>query len=304
MSLKKYGRFIGVLVLALLIVCTPLCAAAETVTVLCRSEESVGIGRSIDVILSVESDAKLKAIQFVVKYDNDSLSFSSVSSEKSGEFENSDQNGEAMIIALFDEPVGKGDILTVKFTAKTGRSSSSQVLCFEPVQAVDGDANDLPLSMTDEVSFSVVKKSEASSDSIHSESNETASVNNSVSENKTSVSKAAKGSSEKSQSQNVKDTLSKDKSKTESSHNSQEEGQTNPSESDSGAASITQYGERRQFGVITDSDNAASYIFLGVGISVCAAVMLFAVYRIGQLSIRKTDSERIFLNDENVDKKD
>ena len=289
-------------------------ASAEeggSIEVLCP--ESINIGASFDVRLCSKSDSSVKAIMMNIDY-SDCLSYKNVTEIQRCEIDTYNENNHLCIIILFDEKMTDGDICSLTFTAKTGMETGIQNIKFEITEAVDSKLNDISVNISKSADIRTIKKGDT-----YSSTSNTASIKN-VSENKNSVSRS------KSSSLSFSSAGSSRKTKTSSSIRSgtvsrltsskknskiTEKRKTTPESGDLiywGEENVvlgkdtneksSHYFYDEEFDNLNMQNDKNKYFFAGVGITLASVGLLFASYRLGQLSRRKNDIEKVFKDDD------
>ena len=68
-------------------------------------------------------------------------------------------------------------------------------------------------------------------------------------------------------------------------------------DSQNNTTSISQLGSGKDIGNLNLKDSRAKYVFVGIGITLSVMGILFVVFRLGQLSRRKPESDKMFPED-------
>lgn len=282
------------------------------IEVLCP--ESINIGASFDVQLHSKSDSNIKALSMNIDY-SDCLLFKNITENQHCEIDTYNEKNHLCIIILFDDEMAEGDICCLTFTAKTGMETGIQNIKFEITEAVDRSLNDTAVNISKNVNIRTSKKGDTSSSSENSGSIKTASENkNSVSRNKSSslsVSSAVSSRNTKNNGGLRSGTVSRLTSSKKNIKNTKESENTEVSEYSFGSSeddltlSKESYEKTSHYFYADDEfddlnmqNDKDKYFFAGVGITLASVGLLFAAYRMGQLSRRKNDIENVFKDDD------
>lgn len=278
--------------------------AAEQVELTVDLPESVNIGNSFDVKVASKSNSYVKAISMNVSYDSNYISYKGITNVQSCEIDTFESDGKIATILLFDNYLISGDVFTLTFTAKTGNSSSRRNFSFEVLEAVDVNLNNASVKIPNSLQINIVKKGEQNSND-----NKDSSFQGSASSRLSSSKSNSRSSSLASNSNSTRSTVESNVSKTYSSSyfendevfegNIDVENNVNSKNTE---ASIAQLDDGEAVGSLNLSENSSTYIFMGVGITLSIIGILFVVYRMGQLSRRKPEADKIFPKNDNEDK--
>ncbi|MBQ2604406.1 MAG: hypothetical protein II589_05170 [Clostridia bacterium] len=239
-----------------------------------NAPETVNIGRSFNVTLTLDSSKPVKSVWIKFKFDSEYISFSKVSSPIKADTYHNTNDGEAEVICLFKDAVTQSDIVSMTFTAKTGNESSTQTIFIEIVDAVANDLEKADLSGDESVEVYIERKTSLSQ-------NESTQKKSSYVSHSSTASKKAVTSS-KNEIQSHKDNISSVK-KYDTTHNIET------------TSSVTEENELNYeiHSQITSeklnySDSKVKYILSGAGGTICVIGVLFGVYKLGETKSRST----------------
>lgn len=263
----KFDRNILIAVIMLVFsFCFPaVSAAAEAENFSAVMPDSVGVGRSFDIVIQYGGSEPLSAVQFNIDYDMDYFSFKKAEGAGNSETTFKDENGTLAIICLYNDFAEKGDVLTLTFTAKTGNSSADKSFYFECVQAVSGKLTNIDCQMTPEKEISVVRKSDSSAQTSRSTGttgNNTASAKNKASSVSTDTSSitAQFSTSFAENEENIADEFDDEEFRYESSH-------------------LSENNER-----LYGSESKAKLVLAGAGGAIAVMGIIFSLYKYGKMS--------------------
>ncbi len=284
--------------------------SAEQFELTAKLPDSVNIGNSFDIMFSTEVNTNVKAIRIKVNYNSDYISFEDIDNIQPSEVKFNSANNTIDFIILFDSTLKSGDVFKLEFAAKSGNKSSKQNILFEVSEAVDNNLNDVSVKISNNVGIDIIKKGDQTSEK---ETNSTESGSTVLSESKSANSvKSSKSSSVLSENSSSR----ANNSHTESIvYHSDYLRSNNNSTSDTGTTSeyykndstansknnttsISQLGGT-DIGNLNLKESRGKYVFVGIGITLSVMGVLFVAFRLGQLSKRKTESDKMFPKDNN-----
>lgn len=265
MTLKHIKTFVAVILPLLLILLSRQSVYADKLDVTLSYPKEVQSGRSFEIKINLNSDVDIGAVQLSVSYVESNISFKSVQCQ-SGESYSYEEAGKTEIICLFSNGVSSGELATISLTSQSG-SNGSQTIDFSCVQAVSLDLNEVDVNIENSAVIEIVSSSSGGKSNSVSHSKTTSSRQNISSSAKSSASKnSAKSSEILSSGKSYSDTL----------------------DSNIKGDSVIQYGNSREdVGYLTQGDKKVSYVMAGVGITLSVLLILFVVFRAGQMSKKK-----------------
>lgn len=287
--------------------------SAEQFELTAKFPYSVNIGNSFDIIFSSEANTNIKAIKIKASYNSDYISFKNIDNLQSGEIKFNNENSKIDFIILFDSTLKKGDVFKLQFTAKSGNNSSNQNISFEVSEAVDNNLNDVLVKISSNVGIEIIKKGDQNSEKeTHSTESDSAALSESKSKSKSvtsaksyksggevSVSSSANANNSRTGSYVYSSDYSDDKKNSTSDTGIIDNYYDNDITADSqnNTTSISQLGSGKDIGNLNLKDSRAKYVFVGIGITLSVMGILFVVFRLGQLSRRKPESDKMFPED-------
>ena len=315
--MKKTIKIIVLLFLIIILLpINSITASAVQLEILAQSPDNVNIGNSFDIVFSADHDTNIKAIRIKASYDSNYILFKSIDKIQSSEINYNSQIDNVNIIILFDGTLKSGDIFKLKLTAKTGNKSSKQKISFELLEAVDKDLKDASVKISAGADIEIIKKGEQSSDKENSSSNKssnTASKNSAENFKSSGSSKSSRASSANPSSKSNSSRSYNNISKNEYSENIDDVSQNigtfeqgmeddfYESNKDT-TTSVSQFSDSEYTEILNLKDSNAMYVFVGIGSTLSVMGILFAAFRMGQLSRRKPKADKIFPKDDNEDK--
>lgn len=302
----------AVILIIFSIVINTVSVSAAQLEILVKSPDTVNIGNSFEIVFSADRNTNIKVIRITVGYDSNYISFRAINKIQSGEINYNSQNNETDIIILFDDTLKSGDIFKLQLTAKTGNKSSEQKIKFEVLESVDKDLKDMSVKISGSIDIKIIKKDEQSS----SKKNDSSNGNGTVSPKSSTANAKSSGSSKSSNTSSAK-TSSKSNSSRVYSNVSKNEFSDNLSENietfeeteeeffendKDNTTSVSHFRESENMGNLNLKNDSSKYVLAGVGGTLSVIGILLAAYRLGQLSNRKPESDKIFPKDDNADK--
>ena len=285
------------------IVINTIAVSAAQAEITVQVPESVNIGRSFDIIFTADSNTNIKAIRIEIGYNSNYISFKSIDKIQSGEINYNSKDNAVDMILLFDSTMKKGDIFALQLTAKTGNSSSVQNLSFKVVEAVDKDINDADVNISGSANIEIIKKSDQSEESSNIRTYST--VKSSQSSKSSNTISSSSGRVSKSDSSRTDSHVAQDSNVSENFEQDVEQINLNEDFNDyeSSSASMVHSGNNGEtIGMLNRRESNSKYVLAGAGGTLSVIGILFAVFRLGQLSKRKPESDKIFPKDDNKDK--
>ncbi len=285
--------------------------SAEQFELTAKFPYSVNIGNSFDIIFSSEANTNIKAVKIKASYNSDYISFKNIDNLQSGEIKFNNENSKIDFIILFDSTLKNGDVFKLQFTSKNGNKSSKQNIAFEVSEAVDNNLNDVSVKISNNVGIEIIKKGDQNSEKeTHSTESDSAALSESKSKSVTSA-KSYKSGGEVSVSSSANANNSRTGSYVYSSDYSDDKKNSTSdtgiidnyydnditADSQNNTTSISQLGSGKDIGNLNLKDSRAKYVFVGIGITLSVMGILFVVFRLGQLSRRKPESDKMFPED-------
>ena len=268
----KYSSKIPIIIFTVISIMLSYCltAYANAGHISANAPETVNIGRSFNIVLSLESTEPVKSVWVKFKYDSEYISFSKVSSPVKADLYHNEDSGEAQVICLFKDAVKQSDIINITFTARTGNDPSTQIIGIELIDAVTNDLEKADISVDDSAEIYIERKSSLS------QSDHVSRKNTAVSEKSTSSKKL--------------NAFSNSNDSTRSNQNSRK---YDTAHSIQAASDIDGESEYYTSSRITSerlyySDNKIKYLLSGAGITIAVIGILFGVFKLGEAKSRST----------------
>lgn len=269
MASQSVKRIASVVFSLLFLLLSSLSTYADSAEIKVSAPTEVKSGRSFDVAVNLHCDVPIAAVQFLVSYDENMILFKSARC-RDGEIYLNEETGETEIICLFSSGISSGELLTLTFTAQSG-SQGSQTLAFACIQAVSLEMNEVGVNIENSVNIDIVSSGGSEKSSSASNAKAPISSKNTPASAKTTSNEVSHGKNS-----GILSSIKSDSDYDSSNHNA------------TGGSVIEYSNGGEKVGYLSQDDKRFSYVMAGVGGTLSVIMILFAVFRAGQMSKKHT----------------